>query len=57
MSRLSSGNVQYVKPTNNVYTALAAVALVAVIIGLVILILRANTLFPGTGSTGAGLFG
>lgn len=57
MSRLPTGNVQYVKPTNNVYTVLAAVALVAVIIGLVLLIMRANVLFPGSGQTGAGLFG
>jgi hypothetical protein len=62
MSRLSTGNVQYVKPTSNVYTVLAAIALVAVIIGLVVLIMRADTLFkplpgPGSSPTTPGLFG
>lgn len=35
-----------VKPQNDVYTGMLAVALVAVIVGLVILFVRANTLFP-----------
>ncbi len=49
MSRFSGGNPQFreVQPTNNVYTVLAAVALVAVIAGLVVLFMRASTLFPG----------
>lgn len=57
MTRLSTGNIQYVKPTNNVYTVLVAIALVAMIIGLIVLIVTANSLFKATGQTGAGLFG
>ncbi len=45
MSRLpSSPNTILVKPTNNVYTALAAAGLVAVIVALVVLFLRADAL-------------
>ena len=54
MSRLSAGNPQIreEKPTNNVYTVLSAVGLVAVIAALVVLFMRSNVLFaPG------GLFG
>jgi uncharacterized membrane protein YkgB len=50
MSRFSSGNPQIreVKPTSNVYTVLAAIGMVAVIAGLVVLFLQANNLFkPG----------
>jgi hypothetical protein len=51
MSRFSGGNPQIreVKPTSNVYTVLAAVAMVAVIAGLVILFKVANGLFPPNG--------
>ncbi len=42
MSRIASGNTVTVAPTNNVYTALAAAAVVAQILGLVVLFLRAR---------------
>lgn len=35
-----------IKPQNDVYTALLAVALVAVLIGLIIMFVRAASLFP-----------
>lgn len=59
MSRLSSGNVQYVRASNNVYTVLVAIALVVEIVGFVVLIMQANTLFKagGPGGAGPGLFG
>jgi hypothetical protein len=38
-----------VKPTNNVYTVLVVVATLVVILGLVVVFMRANTLFPETG--------
>lgn len=34
-----------VKPSNNIYTALAAAALVAAIVALVVMIVRAKTIF------------
>ncbi|HWB54010.1 MAG TPA: hypothetical protein VG722_07450, partial [Tepidisphaeraceae bacterium] len=39
-----------VKPSNNIYTALAAAALVACIVALIVMIVRAQTIF------GAGMF-
>lgn len=48
MSRLgSSGDTVYVKPANNIFTVLAAVATVVVILGLVALWMRSDTLFDG----------
>jgi len=47
MSRAVTGDTVTVRPTNNIYTALAGVALVIVILGLVVVYLRANTLFGG----------
>ena len=47
MSRAVTGDTVTVKPTNNIYTALAGVALVIVILGLVVVYMRANTLFGG----------
>jgi hypothetical protein len=44
MSRLSTGDVHYVKPSNNVYTALAAIGTVVVILGVVALWMRASEL-------------
>jgi hypothetical protein len=44
MSRISSGNTVEVAPTNNVYTALAAAAVIAQILGLIVLFLRAQDL-------------
>jgi hypothetical protein len=45
MSRAATGDTVVVKPTNNIYTALVGAALVAQIVGLVIIFLRAQTLF------------
>jgi hypothetical protein len=41
MSRIAGGDVQVVKPTNNVYTALAAIGTVVTILGVVALWMRA----------------
>ncbi len=49
MSRIGTGDTIVVKPTNNVYTVLVVVATVAVILALVVLYLRATTLFPTGG--------
>ena len=51
MSRFSGGNPQIreVKPTNNVYTVLAAIGLVVVIAGLVALFMQAKVLFGPNG--------
>lgn len=50
MSRIASGDVVYVKPSNNVYTALSAAALMVVIVGLVLFFRGISTI------TGEGLF-
>ncbi|MGB7156513.1 MAG: hypothetical protein WBD40_00520 [Tepidisphaeraceae bacterium] len=42
MSRIATGNTVTVAPTNNVYTALAAAAVVAQILGLLVLFIRAK---------------
>jgi hypothetical protein len=48
MSRLgSSSDTVYVKPSNNIFTVLAAVATVVVILGLVALWMRSDSLFGG----------
>jgi hypothetical protein len=47
MSRAVTGDTVTVKSSNNIYTALAGVALVIVILGLVVVYMRANTLFGG----------
>ena len=48
MSRLgSSSDTVYVKPANNVFTVLAAAATVVVILGLLALWMRSETLFGG----------
>jgi hypothetical protein len=44
MSRIPAGNKVEIKPTNNVYTALAGAALLAVIAALIILFTRADAL-------------
>jgi uncharacterized membrane protein YkgB len=51
MSRISGGNPQIreVKPTSNVYTVLAAVGMVVVIAGLVVLFRQATLLFGPNG--------
>jgi hypothetical protein len=38
-----------VKPSNNVYTALLGAAAAVVAIGLVVVLMRAATIFPGQG--------
>jgi hypothetical protein len=54
MSRTATGDVVVVKPTNNVYTALVAIAVLAEIIAFFALYTRAAEIFiPG----GKGLFG
>lgn len=45
MSRIGQETIA-IKPQNDIYTALLAVALVTLIIGLIILFVRAATLFP-----------
>jgi hypothetical protein len=48
MSRVGTGDTVYVKPTNNIYTALAAAAVVINILGLIFMFLRAASIFnPG----------
>ena len=42
MSRIPGGEQIQVRPTNNVYTALAAVAMLVQLIGLIVLYIRAN---------------
>jgi hypothetical protein len=49
MSRLSSGQPVVTPPTNNVYTALAIVGTLLVILGLIVIFVRAKTLFPESG--------
>ena len=44
MSRIASGNTVTVAPTNNVYTALAAAAVIAQILGLVVVFMSAGDL-------------
>jgi hypothetical protein len=43
----ATGDTVVVKPTNNVYTALAGVALVVVILGLVVVWMKAEAMFGG----------
>ena len=50
MSRIASGDVIRVAPTNNVYTALAAAGFVFVLVGLILFILKAQEIL------GAGVF-
>lgn len=47
MSRATMGDTVVVKPSNNVYTALAAVAVVAVAVGLVLFYVKAKVLIDG----------
>jgi hypothetical protein len=44
MSRIATGNTVTVAPTNNIYTALAACAVIAQILGLIVLFVRAQDL-------------
>jgi hypothetical protein len=47
MSRATGGQVIEIKPTNNIYTALVGVAVALQIVGLLVLFLRAGSLFEG----------
>lgn len=44
MSRVASGDTVTVPAGNNVYTVLAAAAAVAVLVGLIVIFIRANAL-------------
>lgn len=44
MSRVTKGDTIVVKPSNNIYTALAAVSVVAVATGLVLFFIKAKAL-------------
>ena len=46
MSRIASGDTIQVRPTNNVYTALAAAAFVLVLTGLILFIVAADKVLP-----------
>jgi hypothetical protein len=47
MSRLSAPEQIVVRPTNTVYTALVVICVVAELIGLIVLYMRHESLFPG----------
>lgn len=49
MSRIpsSAGDTVYVKPANNIYTVLTAVATVVVLLGLVVVWMKGDVLFGG----------
>ncbi len=53
MSRAATGDTVVLRPVNNIYTVLAGVALLVVILGLVVLWWRSQTLWSEVG----GLFG
>jgi hypothetical protein len=44
MSRAATGDVVRVKPSNNVYTAIVVAAVVIEIVGLVLIVMRSQTL-------------
>jgi hypothetical protein len=48
MSRAGTGDTVQVKPTNNIYTALVAIAVIAEIIGFIAMFLRAGEIFGGS---------
>jgi hypothetical protein len=52
MSRVATGDVVVVKPTNNIYTVLVGIAILAQAIGFLVLYLRASEIFEA----GKGLF-
>jgi hypothetical protein len=52
MSRAGTGETIVVQPANNVYTALVIVATLIVLVGLIVLFLRAQELFPPDGLLG-----
>jgi hypothetical protein len=44
MSRAITGDTVTVKPANNIYTALSGVALVIVLLGIIVVYMRGQTL-------------
>ena len=53
MSRAATGDTVVLRPVNNIYTVLSGVALVVVILGLVAIYMRSETLWKDAG----GIFG
>jgi len=49
MSRAATGDTVVIKPVNNIYTVLSGVALVVVILGLVAIYFRAESLWKDAG--------
>jgi uncharacterized membrane protein (DUF373 family) len=49
MSRMSAGDTIVQKPTNNIYTVLAAIGFIVVVIALVLIFLKSRDLFPPDG--------
>lgn len=47
MSRAAMGDTVVVKPSNNIYTALAGLTVVALAVGLVLFFLKAKVLIEG----------
>ena len=45
MSRVATGDVVVVKPTNNVYTVLVGVAILVQLIGFLVMFVRAGEIF------------
>lgn len=46
MTRMGTGDVVAVAPSNNVYTVLAGIGVLATLIALIVLFVRASSLFP-----------
>ena len=47
MTRAATGDTVILRPTNNIYTVLAGAAVIAQVLGLVVLFVRAQTEFNG----------
>jgi hypothetical protein len=47
MSRMNTGDVIYTKPTNNIYTVLAAAGFVVVLTGFILFYMKAQTVLGG----------
>jgi hypothetical protein len=43
MSRLGAGEVRTIPPTNNIYTALAIIACLIQVVGLIAIVMKAST--------------
>jgi hypothetical protein len=56
MSRAATGDTVVVTPANNIYTVLSGVALVVVLLGLLVVVLRAGTVFGGLFSSPPSFF-